>query len=58
MLGHGVATRHSLGYRTAPELETLWTPFLDSKLPLILSIEDPLFAEIRSSPECTFETDR
>lgn len=54
LLGHGVATRNDAVYRAAPEVEALWTPFLDSKLPLILSIEDPLFAEIRSSPGVYF----
>jgi hypothetical protein len=32
----------------------LWTPFLSRKLPLILSIEDPLFAEIRPNPGVYF----
>jgi hypothetical protein len=54
VLGHVVATRNNAGYRAAPEVQTLWTPFFDSKLPLILSIEDPLFAEIRSSPGVYF----
>jgi hypothetical protein len=33
-----------------PELQSLWEPFLDSKRPLVISIEDPLFVELRSSP--------
>ncbi len=33
-----------------PELGKLWAPFVNSKRPLILSIEDPLFAEVRSNP--------
>ncbi len=32
----------------SPELQELWQPFLDSKRPLIMAIQDPLFAEIRS----------
>ncbi len=34
----------------SPELETLWAPFVASKRPLIVSIEDPLFVEMHSSP--------
>jgi hypothetical protein len=37
-----------------PALEDLWSPFLDSKYPLIVSIEDPLFVELRSSPGAYF----
>jgi hypothetical protein len=33
-----------------PELQSLWSPFLSSSRPLIISIEDPLFVELRSSP--------
>jgi hypothetical protein len=33
-----------------PELSKLWAPFLNSRRPLIISIEDPLFAEVRSNP--------
>ncbi len=32
------------------ELQTLWAPFVSSHRPLIISIEDPLFVELRSSP--------
>jgi hypothetical protein len=32
------------------ELQALWGPFVDSRQPLILAIEDPLFVEIRSAP--------
>jgi hypothetical protein len=32
------------------ELQELWGPFVDSKQPLILAIEDPLFVELRSAP--------
>jgi hypothetical protein len=32
------------------ELETLWAPFINSRRPLIVSIEDPLFVELRSNP--------
>jgi len=37
-----------------PELGKLWGPFIDSKRPLIISIEDPLFAEMRSNPGVYF----
>lgn len=37
-----------------PELATLWKPFVQSKRPLIISIEDPLFAEMRSNPGVYF----
>jgi len=37
-----------------PALESLWAPFLDSKRPLIVSIEDPLFVELRSNPGAYF----
>jgi hypothetical protein len=33
-----------------PELDALWGPFVRSRTPLIVSIEDPLFAEISSNP--------
>jgi hypothetical protein len=33
-----------------PELRELWGPFVDSKLPVILAIEDPLFIELKSAP--------
>jgi hypothetical protein len=32
------------------ELQELWGPFVDSKQPLILAIEDPLFVELNSEP--------
>jgi hypothetical protein len=32
------------------DLQELWGPFVDSKQPLILAIEDPLFVELRSAP--------
>ena len=32
------------------ELQELWGPFVDSKQPLILAIEDPLFVELSSEP--------
>jgi hypothetical protein len=38
----------------SPDLQQLWGPFVDSKLPLILTIEDPLFAELRSQPGMYF----
>jgi hypothetical protein len=37
-----------------PELGKLWAPFVNSKRPLIISIEDPLFAEVRSNPGVYF----
>ena len=37
-----------------PELGKLWAPFINSKRPLILFIEDPLFAEVRSNPGVYF----
>jgi hypothetical protein len=37
-----------------PSLESLWAPFVDSKRPLIISIEDPLFVELRSNPGAYF----
>jgi hypothetical protein len=33
-----------------PELQDLWGPFVTSSRPLIVSIEDPLFVELRSKP--------
>jgi len=51
LLGHGVATRQSLTLsRWTPELQSLWAPFIETKRPLIITIEDPLFAEVRSNP--------
>ena len=38
----------------SPELGKLWAPFVNSKRPLIISIEDPLFAEVRSNPGVYF----
>lgn len=32
------------------DLRELWKPFVDSKQPLILAIEDPLFVELNSEP--------
>jgi hypothetical protein len=49
VLGHSTARQQNAADR-GQDLETLWAPFLSRKLPLILSIEDPLFAEIRSNP--------
>ena len=37
-----------------PELQTLWQPFVQSNRPMIVSIEDPLFAEMRSNPGVYF----
>ena len=33
-----------------PEIDALWGPFVDAKRPLLILIEDPLFAELNSSP--------
>jgi hypothetical protein len=41
-------TTSSAGWTS--ELEELWRPFVDSKQPLILAIEDPLFVEMNSEP--------
>lgn len=54
LLGRTTARQQSVANRSSQELETLWGPFLNQKLPLILSIEDPLFAEIRSNPGVYF----
>jgi hypothetical protein len=50
LLGRTTPRQQSVADRSRQDLETLWAPFLSQKLPLILSIEDPLFAEIRSNP--------
>ena len=50
LLGRTTVRQQSVAGRKSQDLETLWAPFLSQKLPLILSIEDPLFAEIRSNP--------
>jgi hypothetical protein len=52
LLGHTTARQQIVADRQ--DLETLWGPFLSLKLPLIVSIEDPLFAEIRSNPGVYF----
>jgi len=54
VLGHTVTARQSTVSHVDPALESLWAPFLDDKFPLIISIEDPLFAEIRSNPGVYF----
>ena len=33
-----------------PELQEIWAPFISSPRPVIMAIEDPLFAELRSDP--------
>jgi hypothetical protein len=50
LLGQTTVRQQSVAGRSSQDLETLWAPFLSQKLPLIVSIEDPLFAEIRSNP--------
>lgn len=40
--------------RWTPELRALWAPFVQSKHPLIVSIEDPLFFELQSHPSILF----
>jgi hypothetical protein len=37
-----------------PALESLWAPFINSNRQLIVSIEDPLFVELRSNPGAYF----
>jgi hypothetical protein len=32
------------------DLENIWQPFMDSKKPIIVAIEDPLFVEMNSTP--------
>jgi hypothetical protein len=49
LLGHSTVRQQNAADRGL-DLEALWAPFFSRKLPLILSIEDPLFAEIRSNP--------
>jgi hypothetical protein len=53
-VGRTTARPQSAANRSTQDLETLWEPFLNHKLPLIISIEDPLFAEIRSNPGVYF----
>jgi hypothetical protein len=36
------------------QLQELWGPYVDSKQPLILAIEDPLFVELKSEPGVYF----
>ena len=52
LLGH--TRQQTAADRRSHDLEALWGPFLNQKLPLIVSIEDPLFAEIRSNPGVYF----
>jgi hypothetical protein len=54
LLGRTTARQQNVANRGTQDLEILWEPFLSQKLPLILSIEDPLFAEIRSNPGVYF----
>jgi hypothetical protein len=48
------AASKSSALKWTPELQTLWGPFVDSNRPLIISIEDPLFVEMRSYPGAYF----
>jgi hypothetical protein len=51
LLGHGVAPRQGATEASwTPALRALWSPFLTNSRPLIVTIEDPLFAEVRSNP--------
>jgi len=50
LLGRTTVQKESVADRSSQDLQALWAPFLSQKPPLILSIEDPLFAEIRSNP--------
>jgi hypothetical protein len=54
LLGRATTHRQSVADQGSHGLETLWGPFLNRNLPLIVSIEDPLFAEIRSNPGVYF----
>lgn len=54
LVGRTTARSQTVANRNTQDLETLWEPFLNHKLPLIISIEDPLFAEIRSNPGVYF----
>lgn len=40
--------------RWTPELAALWGPFVEPDRPLLISIEDPLFVEMRSYPGAFF----
>lgn len=53
-LGRAAAPRPPAADASTSNLDALWAPFLVSHLPLIVSIEDPLFAEIRSNPGVYF----
>jgi hypothetical protein len=46
--------RKASAAKWTPELQSLWSPFLDSNRPLLISIEDPLFVEMRSYPGAYF----
>jgi len=50
LAGRSTGRQENVAGRRSQDLEALWAPFLNRKLPLIVSIEDPLFAEIRSNP--------
>jgi hypothetical protein len=50
LAGRSTGRQENVAGRRSQDLEALWAPFLSRKLPLIVSIEDPLFAEIRSNP--------
>jgi hypothetical protein len=54
LLGRTTSRQQTAASRNSRDLATLWEPFLSQKFPLILSIEDPLFAEIRSNPGVYF----
>jgi len=47
---HMIARAGSVIPGWTSELQELWGPFVDSKQPLILAIEDPLFVELSSEP--------
>jgi hypothetical protein len=49
--------RISLAPGWSADIEDLWGPFVNSKQPLIVSIEDPLFVQLRSTPG-TYYRDR
>jgi hypothetical protein len=54
LVGRTTARQQTVAKRDTHDLESLWEPFLNRQQSLILSIEDPLFAEIRSNPGVYF----
>lgn len=44
----------ALAPKWTPDYQAVWGPFVDSDRPLLISIEDPLFVEMRSYPGAFF----